>query len=110
MIESLLANRENRALLFGAVVALAGPALVILSEALLLCYGFEISPLYFSVFKRFSIMLPIMASLVCSTIGALPALIILTESYALRRQVVAMVGLLWAVSCLILSLTCWDFI
>ena len=110
MSRALFSDRENRALILGAAVALAGPALVMFSKALLLYYGFEISPLYFSIFKRFSIMLPVMASLICATVGALPPLIILTESYALQRQVVALLGLLWAVSCLILSLTHWDFV
>lgn len=106
----LLLTRENRALLFGAAMALAGPALVVISKALLQAYGFQISPLYFSILKRFSVMVPVMAGLICAAIGALPALIILTESFHIRRYVLASLGLVWAVACLILSLSQWDFV
>ena len=103
------AGEQRRALINAAIIAGLGPGIVALTSALLSSSSLGLADLYFGFFKNSGFLLPVIAGLLLSVTGALPGIIILSESFQSGRRVAAGLTILWAIICLALCLSLSDF-
>ncbi|MCR9141425.1 MAG: hypothetical protein NXI24_04175 [bacterium] len=103
------ATTQRRALVFAILSASLGPVIVAATGALLRSNVSGMADLYFGFFKNTGFLLPVIIGLLLSAIGALPGIIILSETFKSRRRVAAALSIVWAVICLTLCLGFSDF-
>lgn len=103
------ATSQYRSLITAAGVAGLGPLLVSGTGFLLRLNAGGIADHYFALFKNAGFLLPVMVGLLLSAAGALPGIIILTETFQVQRRIAAGITILWAVFCLVLSVGLSDF-
>lgn len=112
-MERSIRNRRTvfhrQALVSSVLVSGLGPTIVAGTGFLLHFNAVGIADLYFGLFKNTGFLLPVVIGLVLSVIGALPGIIVLSESFQTSRRIAATLTIFWAVICLILCLSLSDF-